>query len=69
MKALGCCLMALLALSFVGTGVVLYDKGSLASLGGIITWLVVGTLTFVVFAVCLSPILLIVALIGRLFGK
>ena len=69
MKALGCCLMALLVLSFVGTGVVLYDKGSLASLGGIIMWLVVSTLTFVVFAVCLSPILLIVGLIGRLFGK
>jgi hypothetical protein len=69
MKLLGCALNGLLVFSIVSSGVVLYDKGSLNSVGGFVTWAFLSLVVFVVFAMLMSPILLIITLIGKLIGK
>jgi hypothetical protein len=69
MKLLGCALNGLLIFSIVSSGIVLYDKGSLNSVGGFVTWAFLSLVVFVVFALLMSPILLIITLIGKLIGK
>ena len=60
-------LKLLFVLSFILSGVYMITTGSIASCGGILTWVLLSLLVWMILSVAFSPIILLFALIGIVF--
>jgi len=61
-------LKAILLICFLGSGIYFLGTGAMWSLGGFFGWIAVSVMAAVIVAVALSPILLVVWVVGRIIG-
>jgi len=68
MKAAAFLLQLILFGSFICCGLYFVLSGSIFSCGGFFGWIIVSILMTIIVTIALSPLILIVGLIGHLFG-
>jgi hypothetical protein len=61
-------LKSILLICFLGSGIYFMGTGAMWSLGGFVGWIAVSVMVAIIVAVALSPILLVVWVIGRILG-
>lgn len=61
-------LKSILLICFLGSGIYFMGTGAMWSLGGFVGWIAVSVMVAVIVGVALSPILLVVWIIGRVLG-
>jgi hypothetical protein len=61
-------LKSILLICFLGSGIYFMGTGAMWSLGGFVGWIAVSVMVAIIVAVALSPILLVVWVIGRVLG-
>jgi len=60
-------LKTILLICFLGSGIYFLGTGAMWSLGGFIGWIAVSVMAAIIVVVAMSPILLVVWVVGRIF--